>query len=332
MNLEEHKPLKKLTWMKVGGPADYYAEIYTKADLLEAFGIAKKKKLPVLYLGQGSNMIMPDEGIRGMVLRLMNGRIGWGDDAEDSEDVGLDRIATIEEDGNGEKKLSGSPLKGVGAQEGTDDFERVYVEGGVILAKFIREARNRNLNGLDNFVGIPGTVGAAVRGNIGIPAEEFCEIIESVECFDGERFFTLTPEECEFRYRHSKIKDEYWLVWSAKLRLRKGEPPHKDEWLMERIAKQPKGHSCGSFFKNPDLDKELYAGKIIDEMGLKGMKIGGAFISEQHGNFLMNDGSGTAGEIAELAKMVKEKVFEERKIEMENEVLLYDERCELIEL
>lgn len=321
MHLEEHKPLKNLTWMKVGGPADLYAEVKTKDELQEAFRVAKEKSLPVIYLGQGSNMIVPDAGFRGVVVRLLNDRIGWG---EDIPPAPLEKGSSLPD-----RIAISSPSQG---GRGCNEFEEVRVDGGTILAKFIREARKRNLNGLDNFVGIPGTVGAAIRGNIGIPAEEICEIVESVECFDGEQFFTLTPEECEFRYRHSKIKDEYWLVWSAVLKLRKGEPPHKDEWLLERIAKQPKGHSCGSFFKNPDPEKSLYAGKIVDELGLKGKKIGGAFISELHGNFLMNDGTGTASEIVELARRVKQEVMDQRGIEMENEVLIYDEKGKLIEL
>jgi UDP-N-acetylmuramate dehydrogenase len=287
--------LAPLSWMKVGGPADYYAEVKTAEELKEAFAFANEKDLPLLYIGQGSNMVIPDEGIRGLVIRLMN------------DAVSID-------------------------QEYSKDHALVETEAGKILSRLIRDCRQSSLNGLDNFVGIPGTVGAAVRGNIGIPEEEFGDIIKEVTIFDGKEFKTLPAEECDFRYRGSLVKDEYWLVWSVQLLVRKGDPPHKDEWLLQRVAKQPKGHSCGSFFKNPDPNKELYAGKLVDECGLKGKKIGGAFVSEKHGNFLMNDGTGTAAEILQLAREVRKKVKEEKGIVMDNEVLLYDEQARLIEL
>lgn len=295
MTLQHDIGLKPLTWMKVGGPADFYVEVSTEAELLEAFAFAQEKGLPVLYLGQGSNMILPDEGIRGLVIRLMN--------TEYEVDMSF-----------------------------SDDHALVRVDGGMVLAKLIRECRKQQLNGLDNFVGIPGVLGAAIRGNIGIPEEEIGELVHAVRIFDGKVFRTLSPEDCAFIYRGSRIKDEYWLVWSVELKVRKGDPPHKDEWLLQRVAKQPKGHSCGSFFKNPDPEKGLYAGKLIDEAGLKGKKIGGALISELHGNFLMNDGTGTASEILELARHTKQEILDKKGIMLENEVLLYDQDCQLIQL
>jgi UDP-N-acetylmuramate dehydrogenase len=295
LELQQNIPLKKLTWMKVGGDADFYVEVRTKDELLEAFRFADEKKLPVIYLGQGSNMIVPDEGLRGVVVRLMNDQVEY--DFDYSNDTAL-----------------------------------VKAEGGKILSKFIFEARKKGLNGLDNFVGIPGVVGAAVRGNIGIPTQEFGELVKSVEIFDGKEFRTLLPEDCHFIYRGSSIKDQYWLVWSVELLVVKGEPPKKDELLLQRIAKQPKGNSCGSFFKNPDPKNGLYAGKLIEECGLKGKKKGGALISEMHGNFLMNDGTGTAQEVVELAREVKNEVFAKKGILLENEVLIYDPQGKLIEL
>ncbi|MGE3279351.1 MAG: UDP-N-acetylmuramate dehydrogenase [Candidatus Altimarinota bacterium] len=295
MDIIEHKPLKSLTWMKVGGTADYYVEVRTQDELRAAFDFAQKRELPVIFLGQGSNMIVPDEGFRGLVIRLMNDEVRYDMDT--------------------------SP-----------EMATVHVEGGKILSRLIHESRKHGLNGLDNFVGIPGVVGAAVRGNIGIPTQEFGELVKSVEIFDGKDFRHLKPEECHFVYRGSEIKDQYWLVWAVELLVSKGEPPKKDELLLQRIAKQPKGHSCGSFFKNPDPSNGLFAGKLIEECGLKGKKIGGALISEMHGNFLMNDGSSTAREVLELARQVKEEVFAKKGILLENEVLIYDANGKIVEL
>jgi|CXWL01.1.fsa_nt_gi UDP-N-acetylmuramate dehydrogenase len=295
MNVLEHHPLKDLTWMKVGGATDYYTEVRNKEELIQSFAFAQQHKLPLIYLGQGSNMIVPDEGFRGLVIRLMN------------QGVQID-------------------------QSHSTDHALVTVEAGKILSKLIHECRKQGLKGLDNFVGIPGVVGAAVRGNIGIPSEEFGELVQSVEIFDGQDFRPLEAKDCAFEYRGSSIKNHYWLVWSVELLVKKGEPPKKDEWLLERITKQPKGHSCGSFFKNPDPKNGLFAGKLIEECGLKGKKIGGAFISEKHANFLMNDGSGTADEMIELAREVKREVVAKKGILLENEVLIYDERGKLVKL
>lgn len=295
MEIVENKPLQSLTWMKVGGAADYYAEVRTRDELREAFDFAQMRELPVIYLGQGSNMIVPDEGFRGLVIRLMNDAVEY--DLNFSKENAL-----------------------------------IKAEGGKILSKLIYEARKQGMNGLDNFVGIPGVVGAAVRGNIGIPTQEFGELVKSVEVFDGKEFRMLKPEDCHFVYRGSEIKDHYWLVWAVELLVSKGEPPKKDELLLQRIAKQPKGHSCGSFFKNPDPKNGLFAGKLIEECGLKGQKIGGALISEMHGNFLMNDGSGTAQEVLELARQVKQEVFAKKGILLENEVLVYDQYGRLVSL
>lgn len=295
MNILEHKDLKDLTWMKVGGSADFYAEVKTKDELQKAFEFSKERELPIIYLGQGSNLIVPDEGFRGLVIRLMNQEVSY--DLNFSNDLAL-----------------------------------VTVEAGKILSKLIHESRKQGLKGLDNFVGIPGVVGAAVRGNIGIPMEEFGGLVKSVELFDGETFRSLKPEECGFHYRGSLIKEHYWLVWSVELLVKKGEPPKKDEWLLERITKQPKGHSCGSFFKNPDPGNGLFAGKLIEECGLKGKRVGGAFISEKHANFLMNDGSGTAKDVLELAREVKHDVVAKKGVLLENEVLLYDQYGSLITL
>lgn len=301
-HITRNHPLAPLTWMKVGGSADYYVEVRTKDELQEAFGFAKKHGLPIIYLGQGSNMIVPDEGFRGLVIRLMNDAVEY--DLEYSEDQAL-----------------------------------VRAEAGKILSRLIHEARKQGLNGLDNFVGIPGVMGAAVRGNIGIPTQELGELVKSVEIFDGVGFQTLTPEECQFVYRGSSIKEKYWLVWFVELLVSKGEPPlpagqagKKDELLLQRIAKQPKGHSCGSFFKNPDPKNALFAGKLIEECGLKGKKVGGAFISEKHGNFLMNDGTAKAAEIVQLAREVKQEVFAKKGVLLENEVLVYDKQGKLVSL
>lgn len=295
MSILRNISLAPHTWMKVGGPADFFLNIREKKDLEEAFQFARKEGLPIVYLGQGSNLIFPDEGIRGLVIHLEN------------ENILID-------------------------QHFRSNAALVHCEAGKILSRLIVDCRRQGLSGLNNFVGIPGVVGAAVRGNIGIPTQEFGELIRSVEVFDGEKFFLLDHEDCQFRYRGSRIKDEYLIVWSVDLIVQKGESAQQDRLLRERVAKQPKGHSCGSFFKNIDTIKGPFAGKLIEECGLKGKKIGGAFVSEKHGNFLMNDGTASAKDLVELAREVKNEVLAKKGIVLENEVLIVDEFGKEIQL
>lgn len=284
--IQQHIPLRDLTWMKVGGSADFYCEVKTREELQEAFDFAHTQNLPIIYLGQGSNLIFPDEGIRGLVIRLMN----------DAVTIDLNhREAAL-----------------------------VTVEGGKILSRLIHECRKKGLSGLDNFVGIPGVVGSAVRGNIGIPASEFGKLVSRVEVFDGKAFRWLSHDECGFQYRGSNVKDHYFLVWQVELLVNKGKSSKQDTVLLSRIMKQPKGHSCGSFFKNPEPGR-VFAGKLIEECGLKSRRVGGAFISAKHGNFLMNDGTAKASEIVELARQVKKEVLARKGISLQNEVLVYDE-------
>ncbi|MDP3976087.1 MAG: UDP-N-acetylmuramate dehydrogenase [bacterium] len=295
LDIQTQVELKLLTWMKVGGPADFFAEVETEGELIEAFSFAREQRIPIVYLGQGSNMIIPDEGIRGLVVRLMNDNTVFPEPAD-----------------------------------GTTVL--VTAECGKILSRLIVDCKKRVISGLNNFIGIPGTVGAAVRGNIGIPIQEFGELVETVKVFDGENFRELPASECDFRYRGSRIKDEYWLVWSVRLRVPKESPTNSDELLLSRVAKQPKGSSCGSFFKNPDPKNGLVAGRLIDECGLKGLRLGGAFISEKHANFLMNDGSATATDVLSLARKVRQEVLDKKGILLQNEVLVYDQVGHLVDL
>lgn len=296
MKLEKNKPLKDLTWMKVGGKADYFADIKTKEELQETFLFGQQHDLPVVYLGQGSNLIFPDEGIRGIVIRLQN----------DSVVIDLN-----------------------------DHSVQITAGGGKILSLLIQECRKKRIFGLDYFVGIPGTVGAAVCGNIGIPAEEFGELVKTATIFDGQQFHIMSHDECRFVYRGSKIREKNRLVWETVLLVKKtpqdtGGPDNHA--LLQRVAKHPKGTSCGSFFKNPDRENEKFAGKLIEECGLKGKKIGGAYISEKHANFLMNDGSAKSSDIVELARQVKREVLEKKGIVLQNEVLVYNSDGTLCDL
>jgi UDP-N-acetylenolpyruvoylglucosamine reductase len=208
----------------------------------------------------------------------------------------------------------------------------VTVGSGVPIGNLIAVTRKSECFGLEGFVGIPGNFGACVRGNIGIPDCEMMDFIVDVEVWHEDRFETWTNEECEFEYRTSKIKKDLVLVWSARLQLLDKPTVDVDEQMMKRLAKQPKGKTCGSFFMNPDWRGGIYSGKVIEDLGLKGHRIGGAVVSKKHGNWIINEGSATAADVIQLARLVKKRAMEEQGIDLVSEVMIYNSSGGLVTL
>jgi len=197
----------------------------------------------------------------------------------------------------------------------------VRAEGGAPLSKVILTARKAGLTGLEPWWGMPGTVGAAVRGNAGSFGLEVKDVLQAASILKDEQEFLLNNKEFEFAYRDSKIKREGGLVLEAGFELQKaGTLPDLEDFLGKRKEKQPTGVSCGSFFKNPPGDKS--AGQLIDEAGLKGLKIGGAQVSRKHANFLLNIDNASFTDMMELKEKVKEVVRERFGVELEEEVVI----------
>lgn len=201
--------------------------------------------------------------------------------------------------------------------------EEIHADSGVIMAKVVLAALEGELTGLEEWNGLPGSVGGAVYGNAGCFGVESKDVLKSATIFvPGEGVKTVTAADLEYDYRYSKLKKEGGVVLSAVFKLKKGEKSDIQEKMKiiakSRIQKQPPGSSTGSFFKNPPDD---HAGRLIEAAGLKGKRLGKAQISDQHANFFLNTGGASSAEILELAALAENEVFKQFGVKLEREVV-----------
>ncbi|MDO8507679.1 MAG: UDP-N-acetylmuramate dehydrogenase [bacterium] len=297
VKIEENIDLKKYNTYGVGGSAKYFVLAKSGQDLVDAFNFAKEKHINYLVLGGGSNVLISDDGYDGIVI--------------------VNKANEIERSGN-----------------------KVKVSSGASLARIIKLLSEEGLAGGEFLAGIPGTLGGAILGNAGAWGKSIESIIESVEFLNETGVQEIQRSEMVFSYRDSSFKKMEGIILSATMVFSEGSSEKVasavKEILSKRSGKHPAGKSCGSFFKNietADLSPEIYnkmrdwevggkvaAGKLIEEAGAKGMKVGGAEVSQMHANFLVNISDATAGDIKELAKQVKQKVYEKFSVELEPEV------------
>lgn len=278
MNIQENIPLKGKTTMRIGGEARYYADLETKEDVEKAWQFAQEKKLPLIILGGGSNIIFADGTIEALVVRIKAGAV----------------------------EIDGS---------------NVRVEAGKHLAVLINELAEQDLD-LSPLTGILGTVGGAIFGNAGQgPKGAWIDsFVESVTIFREGKWQTLSRKECEFRYRESGFKDmpSPLIIWQTELTV-PSKPSAEvkeiiEKLLQRRIETQPHVKTAGSCFKA--AGDKTPAWKLIDEAGLRGLKIGGVEISEKHANFLLNTEEGSLEDVCAIIERVQEAVPDELQIEM----------------
>jgi UDP-N-acetylmuramate dehydrogenase len=261
--------------------------------LIEA---CKEDGLPYVLLGWGSNMIFSDLGFRGLIIHNLARK------CELAEEVGTGRL--------------------------------IAADSGTLLSQIIQFSLKNNLTGMEKLMGVPGTIGGAVRGNAGAFGLETTHLFEKALIYrpnSGETV-EITHADMEFDYRHSKIKDSREIVLKVWLRLQPGDTQAGVEEvrriITSRAGKHPSGRSAGSFFKNPSgnsIGEGFSAGYLSDQCGFKGKHIGGAFISEKHGNFLMNDGTATMRDVLELCLEIQQAVLAKFGIKLEREVALIGE-------
>jgi UDP-N-acetylenolpyruvoylglucosamine reductase len=272
--------------MRVGGPAQFWLEPETEDGLARIIRYCRQKQLPIFVIGRGSNLLVRDGGIRGVVLQLARGEF---------------RKIEVRE---------GQITCGVGIKQ----KELAYA------------ARDAGIGGFEWFEGIPGQVGGALRMNAGAMGSETFQQVVSVRYVDhnGE-FHMKTPAEMEVHYRGVPTLFENYAV-SATF---KGFPSTRDEIerkleesMQKRRRSQPRESSAGCIFKNPGPTP---AGKLVDELGLKGTRVGGAKVSEVHGNFIVNDGGATAADVLAVIEHVKDVARKERGIELHCEVQIVGE-------
>jgi UDP-N-acetylmuramate dehydrogenase len=272
-------PLGPQTWFATGGRAEV---LFRPADApdLATFLSGLAADVPVTVLGVGSNVIVRDGGIRGVVIRLLRGFTG---------------IAV-----QGHEIVAGA---------GAPDLN-------VALT-----AREHSLAGLEFLSGIPGTIGGAFPTNAGAYGGELAEVLISAEAVDrAGRVFTVTPGELGLSYRHSKAPAD-WIFTSARLRAAPGDQLAITRRINEidttRADSQPRSRTGGSTFANPPGHK---AWELIDAAGCRGLKIGGAQVSEKHTNFLINLGAATASDIEKLGEEVRRRVFDKTGVRLEWEI------------
>lgn len=281
-NIKYEEPMKYHTSFKVGGKADIYLEPENIDELTKFICYLKENKIPYFLFGNGTNLLVSDEGIRGAVIRL-------GD------------------------KMSSIKIEG----------ERIIAECGALLSVVSKLAAENSLSGLEFGSGIPGSVGGAVTMNAGAYDMEIKDVIEKVEVLDSNlQLKVLYNKQMGFGYRKSIISNNKYIVTRSFFKLKKGnlfDIKRKMEELTEkRQTKQPINYpSAGSVFKRPE---GYFAGKLIEDAGLKGFTIGDAQISEKHCGFIINKGNATAKDIYNIIAHVQRIVYERFGVKLETEV------------
>lgn len=285
-SVREQEPMAAHTTFRVGGPADFYAEPADFKALKGLLRYCKEKHLDYYILGNGSNLLVRDKGYRGLIINLS----------------ALNMVYT----------------KG----------ERVFAQCGALLKTVANRALEAALSGLEFASGIPGTVGGGVRMNAGAYDGELENVIESVTVLDenGE-LRELQAADCEFAYRHSIIQDKPWIILEAVMHLTPGDAQAIDAKMRDlngrRADKQPLNFpSAGSTFRRPE---GFYAGKLIQDIGYKGKRVGGAQVSEKHSGFVINAGGATAADVIELITQIQNEVRAQFGVEMKTEVIIIGE-------
>jgi UDP-N-acetylmuramate dehydrogenase len=284
-------PMSEHTSFGVGGPVDYLVFPAGLEDLQKTLKWCRREKVAYFLLGNGTNLLVKDGGVRGMGISLARG---------------FREITEIES----------GPGGGL-----------IYAEAGGPLRRLLDFACERNFAGLEWAAGIPGTVGGAILMNAGAFRGEMKDSLLSLRLMDGEgNVQEKGREDLSFSYRSLELK-KGWVILGGRFQLKTGDGrairSRMDGFLEKRLGKQPLDlPSARSVFKNP---VRVAAGKLIEEVGLKGTRIQEAQISEKHANFIVNRGQAKARDILTLAEWVKEKVFQEKGIRLEMEIQVIGE-------
>ena len=285
------EPMKDHTSFKIGGTADLLALPEDKIQLKNLYKKALQLNIPITLFGGGTNLLISDKGLRGLVIITKQLK---------------SKIELIETD---------------------SDITTIIAGSGERLSKICRFAINNTLTGLEFAAGIPGTIGGAIIMNAGTKSGEMSTIIKSIEVlnFNTLEIETIEKNFLNFSYRHLNLSG---IIVSAAITLKKGNQEHIEQIFKHNLnrknATQPLSFaSAGCFFKNPAVGKS--AGELIDKAGLKGMSVNDAAVSEKHGNFIVNRGNATCQDILLLKQQIQKIVFEKFSINLETEVRIEGE-------
>ena len=277
-----NEPMSSHTTFRIGGPADYFVMPTKTEEVAAIIKICKEENVPYFILGNGSNLLIGDKGFRGVIIQLY-------------------------------KMFDGIQVEGT----------VVTARAGAMLIRVAKEAGKAGLTGLEFASGIPGTIGGAMVMNAGAYGGEMKDVVTSVTVLtrDGE-VKVLNGPEMKFRYRGSVVEEEGYIVLEATMELKEGNieeiQARMDELSVQRKTKQPIEYpSAGSTFKRPE---GYFAGKLIQDAGLRGYQVGGAQVSEKHCGFVINAGGATAADVMQLMQDVSDKVYAQFGVTLEPEV------------
>ncbi|MFN5078505.1 MAG: UDP-N-acetylmuramate dehydrogenase [Planctomyces sp.] len=282
--LQHEAPLAPLTWLRVGGPAQYLLTPRSESELLEVLQTCRTQGIPVHILGSGSNLLVRDAGVRGAVVRV-------------TEPV-LAEI-TIEE-------------------------TQVTAGGGTLLSRLVTEAARAGLGGVEHLVGIPGTVGGAVVGNSGGRQGDIGQLVQSIRVLDQDgKVAVRRGDELSFAYRRSGIQDLLVLSVTLQLQRDDSEEltrRMRKNWIMKRSTQPLADQSAGCIFRNP---RGLSAGALIEQSGLKNAAVGKARVSERHANFIVTEPGAVATDVEQLIERIRTTVAQKYSIDLDLEIRVW---------
>ncbi|MCI7814524.1 MAG: UDP-N-acetylmuramate dehydrogenase [Lachnospiraceae bacterium] len=282
-NVSVQEPMKSHTTFRIGGPADYFVTPHTADEIKRLILMCKRENIPYYVVGNGSNLLVSDRGIRGVVIQIF----------KNFNEIVLEESGVIR------------------------------AQSGALLSKIANFAKEQHLAGFEFAGGIPGTVGGAVMMNAGAYGGEMKDVLKGATVLDREgNIFFLSKEELDLSYRHSIIGEKGYIVLEAWIALERGSKEAIEEKMedfkLRRVTKQPLDcPSAGSTFKRP---QGYFAGKLIMDAGLRGFSVGGAQVSEKHCGFVINKGNATSADVEELIREVQRIVKEKFGVELEPEI------------
>lgn len=281
------EPMKNHTTFKIGGPCDVMIMPTTEEEIVEALRIIKSNKLDYMIIGNGSNLLVRDKGLRKVVIKLH------------------DNFSNVEVDGL-----------------------HVKSQAGALLSTVSKVSMKKGLTGMEALSGIPGDIGGAITMNAGAYGSEMKDVVLFVKAIDEDlNIRVFNNEEMNFRYRNSKVQDDGLVVLETLFKLKKGDEKEIEELFKDvtfkRTSKQPlEFPSAGSTFKRPE---GYFAGKLIDDSGLRGYRYKDAQISEKHCGFVINRGNADFEQVHTLIKHVQDTVYKNYGVELETEVKIIGE-------
>lgn len=281
------EPMKNHTTFKIGGPADVMIIPSTEEELVKAVRFCRNNNIDFFVMGNGSNLLVRDGGIRGVVIKVYEG------------------VNDIRVNGN-----------------------LIYCEAGALLTAVSKVALKHSLKNLEFASGIPGTIGGAITMNAGAYGGEMKDVVKKVRVLDtNNEIKELSNEEMNFRYRNSRVGDEGLIVLSVELELEHGEYSEIEaiikDLTFKRTSKQPlELPSAGSTFKRPE---GFFAGKLIEDAGLRGLRHGGAAVSEKHCGFVVNIDNATCEDVTHLISVIQKVVNDKFGVKLETEIKIIGE-------